>query len=73
MSHLVAIGTQSDEVFQRVAAELASRLRMMNLQVLEDSTLLASPTISLQDQVAHRRILVWTEFDSGPPLPPLHY
>ena len=34
MSHLVAIRTQSDKVFQRVAVKLASRLQIMNLQVV---------------------------------------
>ena len=44
----VTKSTEGNQVCHCIAAESASRLQMMNLQIVEGTALLASPTISFQ-------------------------
>jgi hypothetical protein len=49
MQEFVAAGTQSDEVFQAIVSHSTSPVHVMNLQVIGDTAILATPPIPFED------------------------
>jgi len=49
---LVAISTQSDDIFFAVASLLTSELNMVDLQCIHPTATLASPRVTLQNSSA---------------------
>ena len=68
VQHLVAVPTQCDEVGLRVVTEVASSSYMMDIQIPERPTLLAAPTIAIQDHATQRRIKPRHRSNSRPSL-----
>jgi hypothetical protein len=48
VSFLVAHGTKSYQILDRVIAEAAARLDVMDLEIFRSPTILAAPTVPLQ-------------------------
>jgi hypothetical protein len=68
----VAESTQGNQVCHCIAAEPAPRFQMMNLQIVEGTTLLAPPTVSIQYLIAQSRVLIRAQFNSGTFLSHIH-
>jgi len=61
----MTVDAKGDEVFSRVIPQPAAKCSVVNLQVFEGPTHLASPAISLQDLFVKKLILFQIEFESG--------
>jgi len=64
----MTIDAQSDEVLCAVVPQPAAKFLVMDLQVSERPTHLASPAVSLEDFLAKKAIILRIEFQSGCPL-----
>ena len=52
MNFSMASTAKGDEIFFRIASQQASRLNMMDLEILGTSTSLASPAVALEHSLA---------------------
>ena len=66
MQDLVAVPTKRDEVGLRVVTESASPSHVVNVKVPERSTLLAAPTVALQNDATQLRIKSLRRSNSWP-------
>ena len=62
---LSTVGAKGYEIFSRVIPQPAAKCFVVNLQVFEGPTDLASPVIPLQDLFAKKLIVFRIEFESG--------
>ena len=65
MSQLVASGAERDQVFGAVMPELTPQLDVMNLQVLDCATILAAPSIPLENLPTKDLVCLCFEAYSG--------
>jgi hypothetical protein len=52
MGSSMARRTKGDEILLKISSKMASKLKVMNLQCLHSSTILAPPAVSLEDFAA---------------------
>jgi hypothetical protein len=61
----VTTDAKCNQIVCDILAEAASRLYMVNLQVLQVTAVLASPTISFQHLISDRGVFFRREFEPG--------
>jgi len=58
----VATGAECNQIFRHISAEVAPGPKVMNLQVLRGTAVLAPPTISFQHLVSDHGVFFWIQF-----------
>ena len=66
MQHSVAAPAKRDQVGLRVVTEGASPSHVMDIQIPERPTLLAAPTVAIEDHATQRRIKLRRRSNSRP-------
>ena len=72
MTFSVTTDAQCNQIVRDIPAKLASRLYVMNLQVLHGTAVLASPTISFKHLISDRGVFFRLQFESWLLLPKAH-
>jgi len=58
----VTTGAERNQIFRRIPTKLAPGPKVMNLQVLGGTAVLAPPTISFQHLVSDHGVFFWIQF-----------
>jgi hypothetical protein len=61
----VTTGAECNQILRHIAAELAPRPDVMNLQLLHGTAVLATPAISFQHTFSNLGVFFWVQFESG--------
>ncbi len=64
MTFSMATGAECNQVLHHVPAMPTPRRDVMNLQLFDDSAVLAAPTISFQHSFLEHSVFFWVQFES---------